>query len=764
MRQVNCYIPIKLCITGRLGDAQLDQLGEALTRAITARMEQARRTLSEHGHAPARETVASARESFDPARLSNGGYGLPSYDKGGETVTVPVAGDIEAQADPWAKLSPDGRKKAEELYHECGKWIRDIAAAQQAHGSVLRSAWLNTLSENMLGRIGNLDSDNKIQGISNSLTDYTNIIAMNVVKFYEEWLTVEERYEKQRWLLSQKSTDATEAAKRIEELYKEVKGYLDRGAINFITDEDYFVLKETLNKSKHILLGILRASRIRAKKLMDMMEVVADLRRDGEDAEKYVPDWSRRVLEETAHLDLLSKSTSEGFAPESLSEFSKLRNELLEKREEALEAHPRKREKSFLEKRVEFVAGAVEAVTGIFVEAAKEAYDLAQIALHFVSFGKYEPKFRSDMAKAAEQGATTSELLKGMVMGIIETPSRFLKACEDGDWEAIGKETVNLYFLAKTLKESPELVKNLTKTAVATTNRALRILRARTVALEIEARLLPPEPKVLTTPGGAAGEAVPAGEVPKPGAAAPERTTTKVEAEAKRKQEQEAAKQKQEQERKPREKEGTSAGKKRETGSEKEKRELREDRPQRPAKGAEYFDWEGGQSGSFRGFVRQLRAHLKTLTRQGQPHPLNERVLEQNTEAFIKSRPNLNRMWEGWTERIARQMNEIAAQRRAARGDRRLLRDLDKRYDKLEGAKSELEKFVKGDVGAKRADLIEVFLKKNRAVVTDITQKVGDPVHEFKTKFYMEVVEALTGWSDVGGLEYDTFGEQKVVD
>ena len=135
------------------------------------------------------------------------------------------------------------------------------------------------------------------------------------------------------------------------------------------------------------------------------------------------------------------------------------------------------------------------------------------------------------MAKAAEQGATTGELLKGMVTGIIETPSRFLKACEDGDWKAIGRETLNLYFLAKTLKESPKLVKNLSKTAVAATNRALRILRARTVALEVEARLLPPappaEPKVLTTPAAAAGEAVPAGKVAEPAPPLPKRTTAK---------------------------------------------------------------------------------------------------------------------------------------------------------------------------------------------------------------------------------------------
>ena len=76
------------------------------------------------------------------------------------------------------------RKKAEELHDTCTRWILALLAAELAHGSALfRLAWVKWLSENMLRRIGNLDSDNKIQGISNSLTDMTNGIAMNVVKF-----------------------------------------------------------------------------------------------------------------------------------------------------------------------------------------------------------------------------------------------------------------------------------------------------------------------------------------------------------------------------------------------------------------------------------------------------------------------------------------------------------------------------------------------------------------------------------------------------
>jgi hypothetical protein len=118
--------------------------------------------------------------------------------------------------------------------------------------------------------------------------------------------------------------------------------------------------------------------------------------------------------------------------------------------------------------------------------------DLVQILLHFATLKKYEPRFISDMAEAAKQGKTTGDLLKGMITGLIETPGRFLKACRDGDWEGIGREAVNLYLLAKTIKEVPEMIQKM-PALVERTRSSLRILRARKVALELqnEARLLP---------------------------------------------------------------------------------------------------------------------------------------------------------------------------------------------------------------------------------------------------------------------------------
>jgi outer membrane protein OmpA-like peptidoglycan-associated protein len=117
VRQINCYIPIKVCITGQLSDAQLDQLGQTLTCAITARMEQARHALGEHGYAPSGEAVASAREPVDHARLSNGRYGLPSYDTGGEAVRVPVIKSTPSIAEAGAETTPAKPVLRESLYY-----------------------------------------------------------------------------------------------------------------------------------------------------------------------------------------------------------------------------------------------------------------------------------------------------------------------------------------------------------------------------------------------------------------------------------------------------------------------------------------------------------------------------------------------------------------------------------------------------------------------------------------------------------------------
>ena len=139
-----------------------------------------------------------------------------------------------------------------------------------------------------------------------------------------------------------------------------------------------------------------------------MMNTVAGLLRKGEDANKIIPGWSDRVSEEAAYLEsfaMVAKESGRDYA----GELADLRRELLEEQQATSKVKPP--DKSVLEKGVDFVTGAVEAIGGVFVEAAKQAVDLVQINLHFVTLGKYEPRFISDLAAAAEQGATTGDLL-----------------------------------------------------------------------------------------------------------------------------------------------------------------------------------------------------------------------------------------------------------------------------------------------------------------------------------------------------------------
>jgi hypothetical protein len=208
----------------------------------------------------------------------------------------------------------------------------------------------------------------------------------------------------------------------------------------------------------------------------------------------------------------------------------------------------------------------------------------------------------------------------------------------------------------------------------------------------------------------------------------------------------------------------------RETGREKERRELAEDRPSRPAKGTEYFDYQGGDRGSFRAFVRQLRTHVNRLVRGGERDPAPnlkdaERVLDQDAEGFIRSRSVLNKRWDGWSQRLARQLLSLDAQIRASRGDRALIRELTARKGELEKAKAELDDFGRGKVGDKRPDLVELFFRDDpRAEVTDITDRpLDDPFHNFKTLFYVEVIKALFGWENVLGREYSSPTQQRVI-
>ena len=405
----------------------------------------------------------------------------------------------EEEGDPWDKLSPAVREDVSKLNDQCLGWMSALGSAQLAHSTNLRGEWLNKFGE-VSALISALDDYSKVQGVRAQFDNYTNVVQQQINQYSADWNTVRDRYlDEQSNLTSagSNSTDYSEAAKQISQQYNDIQRYIGK-VIKVITDEDYSTLKFTLAKGRHIFTGAVRGARIRAKKLEEMMDAVAELRRQGEDADKIVPGWSAEVITEKNHLNELANQMDDRNDRVFLTQ---IRDELLSAMKSTLEAH--KPKESTLEKGFDLVKGGVEGIVGPFVEAAKEAYDLVQIDLHFSTFGWYEPKFRSDMAAAAEQGATTGDLLKGMVTGLIETPGRFLKACEDGDYEAIGKETVNLYMLAKTIAETPKLLNEKLPNVVKKlpellekTRKALRVLKARTLVRDLggEARITSPPP------------------------------------------------------------------------------------------------------------------------------------------------------------------------------------------------------------------------------------------------------------------------------
>jgi hypothetical protein len=71
--------------------------------------------------------------------------------------------------------------------------------------------------------------------------------------------------------------------------------------------------------------------------------------------------------------------------------------------------------------------------------------------------------------------------------------------------------------------------------------------------------------------------------------------------------------------------------------------------------------------------------------------------------------------------------------------------------------------FLLGTVGNKKPDIVEVFPGQKRIIVTDITHRAGDPIHNFKTLFYATVMERMTGFES-GALDYRSVFRQTVVE
>ncbi|WP_329127480.1 hypothetical protein [Streptomyces sp. NBC_01465] len=197
-----------------------------------------------------------------------------------------------------------------------------------------------------------------------------------------------------------------------------------------------------------------------------------------------------------------------------------------------------------------------------------------------------------------------------------------------------------------------------------------------------------------------------------------------------------------------------------ETGTEKEKRELRADK--RPRSDRRYF---ARKQIKVKKLIEDLLVHMKTLTRKGVPDPmpgLNGRDLGTETARFIERYPKLRARWlELWRELIE-QRRKLGVQLEAAKGDQAATRPLLEREQKLIEQMDELTKLEKGTIGDKRLDLFEAFLDDFRIVVTDVTQRPFDPVHNFKTMLYTQIMSWLTGYAEVYGIDIDNLDAQRM--
>jgi hypothetical protein len=382
------------------------------------------------------------------------------------------------------------------LYAECVQMQLDLNDAQTGHKSMRRTDWILGLAR-LQSQINALDSDAKIAGVERAFENYSENIFAAVEGFSREWLVLERRYiEELDWLRFQRVDDMTLAAEHLEKLYIEFRNRIDRGgAGTYITSEDYSELKNALESGSHRALGTLQASRLRASDTHSLLEVIRELRVDHQNPDTYVPDWRKLVDDEVEELNQLSKRPPATRGSDASAQYVELRDDLRKHRASVLQTILNEDSRDAIEKAVKntpagmigmAAIGAAEAIVGPLVELAQEILDDVQIALFYVSGQRYTPKFTSDLMKALEHGASRTDVLKGIAEGLIGTPGRLLKAAEDGNWEEVGKEAMNLYALVELVKASPKYL-GRASAALGITRLAARIVRARTFGLRLRA-------------------------------------------------------------------------------------------------------------------------------------------------------------------------------------------------------------------------------------------------------------------------------------
>jgi hypothetical protein len=384
----------------------------------------------------------------------------------------PVQRQDDAQAqDPAEVLSPSGLSEWETLDGDLRAFRFNLFQAQQVNWNMDRDRWYQEARQ-LNRRLDRVKSDEEIPAIESAYQALLNQSSDFSIPAGTDWGEVQsEAVDEISRLAEGGSMADVYAYDYLFYAARKTTRRVSRIDPGLLVESDYRDLKHILADQEHIWKGEIKAARERAKALFSLLDIVGQLRSAGEDVEEAIPGWSEKVAEERRRLLVLAASAP---SYEHKFHFMHLDEGLKIKYDLAMEK--RKAEKGVAGKGVDLIKGAVSAVTDPLIEAGKQAIDISKIALFALDEmtidTDWEPELSSDMSKAAAQGAGTGDLIVAMGKNIIETPERMWTAIKNDDWEAIGREAVNLYMLAKSGKQG-----------LAKANSLMKLVKARRLGL-----------------------------------------------------------------------------------------------------------------------------------------------------------------------------------------------------------------------------------------------------------------------------------------
>ena len=400
---------------------------------------------------------------------------LPLKPVGPDTVDNPGADSSQAEKDQY-----------EQLNFEIGDLRLKIFNAQDANHHPTRADWYrraNSMNDQ-------LDTTGTTEVMDSIRTDFDDLAADMwdaAGAPADEWSTLkDEAALAAAEMLSLADVEGIYAFDYLMKKFKQTSAQMQRIDEQMRLREDFVDFAEVIGTREYESHGKLRAARERFRELMQMLDTVGDLRGSGEDADEIIPGWEKLVDQE---IDILIDLAGEATAITHTQRFSILQGRLQNAKQSALSRKPKKM--GFLEKGDAFSRGVIGAVVNPFVEAAKQGVDLVKITAftgYKIAGGDgWVPELYSDMAEHVDKtGAGTLDLLKGIPVGLIETPKRCFDAIKNGDWKAIGEMSANLFMLVHAARKGPARVKKLpgdVKRAAVQALKVYRILKFRALSL-----------------------------------------------------------------------------------------------------------------------------------------------------------------------------------------------------------------------------------------------------------------------------------------